>query len=440
MNPEKPRNPTPAATASGESALSRHGVALCGLGMLAFAAAIAFYATVRLGWWQTVQRGDPDAGPGKTVGPTDPYASDASPLRRALGPLADDLQRTQPPEFFISLGERCRDAKELRLAARFFDVARRMYGTGDEDVKRRVAVMRDLAGALWDSDRRSEALGAMQEELQSLGTDARAHPLWMDFARMSLALGQVESATAAFHETIRRAPGERERNAARRQLWLVWGSMDRLPQVVQLYENMLGADPYHEDALRMALAYYMYVRPDPKRGDELLERLVSKKPDEIELKEMKLQSLAALKRTDEMVRLVGELCRAEPERAVHFREQAVNHLALVGRMDEARSWARDFLEKDTGFEGPAAAAKFYRFVVKDPAAAAMQYAVARSRSKSPTVAAKMLLDEADSRIDARQYDEAERLLIPLLESTKGSTADRNRAGVLMEKIKHARAG
>jgi tetratricopeptide (TPR) repeat protein len=445
----KTRSSGPQAPVSDEPVppLQRYGAAVCGLGMLAFAAAIAFWVTVRLGWWTPVQRGDPDEPAGKNRPAADSYAGSTDPVRRALGPLADDLSREQPAEFYISLGQRCSDAGELRLAARFYDVARRKYNVAEEKdekvradrLKKRIAVTRELARCLWDADRRTEAFGAVQEDIGLMGTDPRAFLLWQDYARMATVLGQVQDAVTAFHEQIRRAPAERERNVARRQLWQVWRSLERLPQILQLYESQLTADAGNDEALRMALACYLYVQPNPQRADELLERLIAASPADVELKEMRIQSLGALKRTDEMLRLVGEMTRAEPERAVFFREQAVNHLAAVGRLDEARSWVRDFLEKDTTFEGPSAAAKFYRLLAKEPAAAADQYAVARSRAGSDEVKVKLTLEEAECRIDAGQLDRAEALLKPVPGSAERE-ADRNRAGVLLDRIKRARGG
>lgn len=429
--------PSPPSAAPGDATRS---TLVLGLGMLGFGAAIALYATVRLGWWEPVRPPEPPTParpslPASTppTGTAEPATDD--PARMAFGSLAGEVSGRHDDEFYSKLAEYMSAHGEPKLAARMYGAARRACPA--DDAKRRLALLQMEASALWAAGARPEAVAALREEIGRVGNDPSAAPLWQAFGAYSLELNQTEDAFKAFRDLSQYAPSPRERDQARTQLWRLYVRTGKAATVLEAYVNKLAESPDHEESLRMCLAYHTHIVPDPKKADEMLAGLVKLHPDDTDLAEIRLQALAARKATDELLALVDALAAKHPQRAAYFYNQAVTYLVATGDLPKARALVRQALEKDPHGNGPTLAALFYRNVVKEPAAAAEQYAVARRRATAIEAIQKYQLEEADCRLAAGQFDAAEALARPLIHGGR-SGLDRNRAAVMVARIEQAR--
>jgi tetratricopeptide (TPR) repeat protein len=422
--------------------------------MLAFAAAVVVHTTVRLGWWETVDRNRGDGGDGDlsadvgkpgASGPATPSGPSAAEVavsapgdelvhRTAFGGLAGEVSAEHGPDFYVLLGQVYSENREHRLAARMWAAARRQYGAAPHaDALKRRQVTLKLARSMWDAGQRAEGLAVLREEVGKMGADPAAVPLWRELGFKAAEAGQATDSVAAFREILRIAPTDRERDDARRQLWRLYSATGQEAKAAESYAKQVEAKPDDEESLRMLLAYRLFQKPDPALAEGYIDRLIALRPDQLALKEAKLQALAVAKNAEGVLTLSEKYAAAEPARAAHFRHHAAGCLWAVGEKERALDLVRSRLESAPDLDGPALAALFHRSIAKDPAAAAAQYSVAAARATGPEASQKYRLQEAECLLDAKQPDRAEAILRPLAESAV-NPADRETAKELLSRL------
>lgn len=336
-------------------------------------------------------------------------------LRGELPPGPETPPEKLPAQYHGALGQVYLQHRQWAKAEESFQAA---YSKEKEPL-RRAQYAYSLAQLLMRKKGYDKAAPLLEEAVEHAPATARTYQTRryrMTLAALYEKTGQAEKAEAVYQGWLKAAPKGYERTMARRELLRLWQRTARLDAAIARYETTLKDTPGDKEALETLRLIYTSIKPNSQKALAVAQKLAEANPDDRDAAMHLLSALELARKYDEAIALIEKLGDKRPVDRDYLTTRLMYLYIRSGQKDKALGLVEGILKKgpESG-ELHGRAAGFYSQLGKHAEALA-QYQAAAKLAKTTADRERYLLSAAYVARRAKNYEQAEALVRPLLQS------------------------